>query len=146
MRWRTFEIQREPGFRLNLIDLFLIVALVAASVAWSIVFPYQYLFLLPIYVGGSFFLFCNVFRIGNRMEMPWYVTFVVITVYGFSQSEWSNGLSSSIESSVDPMTARSAASSSGSVPCLVTIMNEPARFFGGPCIQKTGVLFRLSCG
>lgn len=88
VRWLTFEIQREPGFRLNLIDVFLVAALVAASAAWYIVFPYQYLFLLPIYIGGSFFLFCNVFRIGNRMEVPWYVTFVVITAYGFTRPEF----------------------------------------------------------
>lgn len=85
MRWLTFEIQREPGFRLNLLDLMLISVLIAASAAWYAVFPDQYLYLLPLYVGGSFFLFCNVFRIGNRMEVPWYVTFVALTVYGFTQ-------------------------------------------------------------
>ena len=85
MRWLTFEIQREPGFRLNLLDLILISVLIAASAAWYAVFPDQYLYLLPLYVGGSFFLFCNVFRIGNRLEVPWYVTFVAFTVYGFAQ-------------------------------------------------------------
>ena len=88
MKWLTFEIQREPGFRLNLIDLILIAALIAASIAWGSVFPDQHLYLLPLYVGGSFFLFCNVFRIGNRTEIPWYVVFVAITVYGFTQPEF----------------------------------------------------------
>lgn len=88
MKWLTFEIQREPGFRLNLTDLILIAALVGASAAWWAVFPAQYLFLLPIYVGASFFLFCNVFRIGNRTEVPWYLTFVAITAYGFTVEEF----------------------------------------------------------
>ena len=88
MKWRTFEIQREPGFRFNLIDLSLIAALVAASTAWYALFPEDYLYLLPLYVGASFFLFCNVFRIGNRTEMPWYVTFVAITAYGFTRPEF----------------------------------------------------------
>ncbi len=88
MKWLTFEIQHEPGFRFNLTDLILITALVAASAGWYAVFPEHYLYLLPLYVGASFFLFCNVFRIGNRMEPPWYLTFVALTVYGFMQSEF----------------------------------------------------------
>jgi hypothetical protein len=88
MKWRTFEIQREPGFRFNLIDLVLILALVAASAGWYALFDSDYLYLLPLYVGGSFFLFCNVFRIGNRMEVPWYLAFVALTAYGMRQPEF----------------------------------------------------------
>ena len=88
MKWRTFEIQREPGFRFNLIDLALIAALTAVTLYWRALFPEQHLYLLPVYVGGSFFLFCNVFRIGNRMEPPWYMCFVALTVYGFTQPEF----------------------------------------------------------
>jgi hypothetical protein len=88
MKWLTFEVQREPGFRFNLIDLTLITTLVAVSAGWYAVFPEQHLYLLPLYVGGSFFLFCNVFRIGNRMEPPWYLCFVALTVYGFTQPEF----------------------------------------------------------
>lgn len=85
MKWRTFEVQREPGFRLNLTDLLLIAAVLAASAAWWAVFPEQHLYLLPVYVAGSFFLFCNVFRIGNRTEIPWYLAFVALTLHGFTQ-------------------------------------------------------------
>ena len=88
MKWLTFKIQREPGFRFNLIDLLLILALLAMSIGWRTVFPDQHLYLLPLYIGGSFFLFCNVFRIGNRMEPPWYMSFIVLTVYGFTQPEF----------------------------------------------------------
>lgn len=88
MKWLTFKIQRAPGFRFNLTDFILIAVLIAVTLGWRAVFPVQHLYLLPLYVGGSFFLFCNVFRIGNRMEVPWYLTFVVLTVYGFSQAEF----------------------------------------------------------
>lgn len=88
MKWRTFEIQREPGFRFNLIDLSLILALVAASAGWRALFADDYLYLLPLYVGGSFFLFCNVFRIGNRLEVAWSLVFVALTAYGLRQSDF----------------------------------------------------------
>lgn len=88
MKWLTFEIQRAPGFRFNLIDCILIASLVVVSAGWYAVFPVQYLYLLPLYVGASFFLFCNVFRIGNRLEIPWYLTFVALMLYGFKQDEF----------------------------------------------------------
>ncbi len=88
MKWRTFEIQREPGFRFNLLDLLLILALVAASGGWYALFADDYLYLLPLYVGGSFFLFCNVFRIGNRLELLWSLAFVALTAYGLGQADF----------------------------------------------------------
>lgn len=88
MKWRTFEIQREPGFRFNLIDLSLLLALVAASAGWYTMFDDDYLYLLPLYVGESFFLFCNVFRLGNRLEVPWSLAFVALTVYGMRQPDF----------------------------------------------------------
>jgi len=88
MKWLTFSVQREPGFRINLTDLLLITALVTASIGWHAHFPEQHLYLLPLYVGGSFFLFCNVFRVGNRVEPPWYIAFVLLVLYGFSQPEF----------------------------------------------------------
>ncbi|MCW9000900.1 MAG: hypothetical protein OQK04_19470, partial [Kangiellaceae bacterium] len=36
---------------------------------------------IPLYLGVSFFSFCNIFRIGNRMEPFWYVPFTLITGY-----------------------------------------------------------------
>ena len=88
MRWQTFDIQREPGFRLNLIDLLLILAILTVCMLWWRLFPYQGLYLLPAYVGISFFTFCNIFRIGNRLEAPWHLTFTALAVYGFSQSDF----------------------------------------------------------
>ena len=37
--------------------------------------PDSNMYWLPPYVGLSFFLFCNVFRIGSRMEIFWYMPF-----------------------------------------------------------------------
>jgi len=35
--------------------------------------------LLPAYLGLTFFLFCNVFRVGNRLEIFWCVPFLPYT-------------------------------------------------------------------
>ena len=34
MKWLTFEILPEPGFRFNLIDFLLIAALIAVTLVW----------------------------------------------------------------------------------------------------------------
>ncbi|MBW2193044.1 MAG: hypothetical protein JRF27_04555 [Deltaproteobacteria bacterium] len=52
---------------------------------WASYFLYRlnpggFFFLVPLYVGLSFFMFCNLFRIGNRLESVWYVPFVIITL------------------------------------------------------------------
>jgi len=77
MKWRTFKIKREPGFRINLIDIGFIVALSTLSAVCKWLLPDSTLFLLPIYLAVSFFLFCNVFRIGNRLEPLWYIPFTI---------------------------------------------------------------------
>ncbi len=90
MKWLTFEIQREPGFRFNLIDLLLILALLAITYGLYRAAPDSHFVWLPLYVGASFFLFCNVFRIGNRMEVFWYLPFVVVVlcVHGRPEIFW----------------------------------------------------------
>ena len=90
MKWLTFEIQREPGFRFNLIDLILLLAVAAAALALQQVSPGSHLIWLPPYVGFSFFLFCNVFRIGNRMEVFWYVPFLTLALcaHGYPNLFW----------------------------------------------------------
>ncbi len=78
MKWLTFEIQRAPGFRFNLIDLTLLLLL--GSLAWWMqgAMPESTLFAVPLYVGLTFFLFCNIFRIGNRLERFWYLPFIPV--------------------------------------------------------------------
>jgi hypothetical protein len=76
----TFRIKRSPGFRLNLTDLILIGILIGLSVFIHGITTDYYYYLLPIYLGVTFFLFCNIFRVGNRVEPWWYITFLIITV------------------------------------------------------------------
>lgn len=78
MKW-TFDIQKAPGFRLNLIDMMLIAFLLAVSAAVFFCYPHGFYWAIPLYLGASFFLFCNVFRIGTRLEAPWWIMFLAIT-------------------------------------------------------------------
>ena len=87
MKWLTFEIQREPGFRLNLIDLGLLACVAGITIGLRAWIPGSVLVWLPLYVAFSFFLFCNVFRIGNRLEVLWYVPFVAIVLGTFRRPE-----------------------------------------------------------
>jgi len=72
---------------LNLIDIAILISVSLLSWFGSDAFSDHYLYLIPIYVGFSFFLFCNVFRIGNRLEPIWYVPFVLLTLYGLARPE-----------------------------------------------------------
>ena len=87
MSMRLFSVKHEPGFRFNLGDLLLLLFLGGISVLAYRVSTFNYYYLLPVYVGASFFLFCNVFRIGNRPEAVWYVTFVVLCAFMFGRPE-----------------------------------------------------------
>ena len=87
MKWFTFDIQNEPGFRFNLIDLFLILSLLLVSCFLYRLDPTGFFYWIPLYVGLSFFQFCNLFRIGNRMESFWYIPFVLITLLSFNRPD-----------------------------------------------------------
>lgn len=81
MKWLTFKVRREPGFRFNLLDLIFIALLCAAALALRLAMPDLSLYAIPLYVGFTFFLFCNVFRIGNRTEAWWYIPFGLVAVF-----------------------------------------------------------------
>jgi hypothetical protein len=72
MRFRIYRSQQEPGFRLSLADLAIGVAMVTTSyvlvgtTAWELA-P------LPIHAYLTFFCFCNIFRIGRKQEVVWWV-------------------------------------------------------------------------
>ncbi|MFC1857043.1 hypothetical protein ACFL9U_03335 [Thermodesulfobacteriota bacterium] len=87
MKWTTFRVQKEPGFRFNLIDFLLIAFLVLTSYFLYKFSPVKYYFLLPLYIGFTFFLFCNVFRIGNNLEHVWYVPFLFISIVTYSNPD-----------------------------------------------------------
>ncbi len=66
-----------PGFRISLVDGFVIGACIIFTV-WALVnaIP-QYLALLPAVVFFHFFLFCNVFRVRRKYELIWAGFFIV---------------------------------------------------------------------
>lgn len=80
MKWLTFKVQQEPGFRFNLIDLVFILALLCLSFAAKVAAPDLSLYAIPIYLGCTFFQFCNVFRISHRTEALWYAPFAAIAM------------------------------------------------------------------
>jgi hypothetical protein len=87
MKRLTFKIQHEPGFRFNLTDLLLILFLFLVSCTLYKLDPSGFFYLLPLYVGLSFFMFCNLFRIGDRLEAAWYIPFIIITVFSFNRPD-----------------------------------------------------------
>jgi hypothetical protein len=83
MKWLTFKKQIEPGFRFNLIDLIFLVFLIVLSYLIFTITQEKGFYLLPLYIGLTFFLFCNVFRIGNSLEPFWYIPFLITFWAGF---------------------------------------------------------------
>jgi len=84
-------VRHEAGFRLNLVDIMLLT--VVGLLSWfgrealSDPFAEHHQYLIPVYVGLSFFLCCNVFRIGNRLEAIWYIPFVGLSLYGLTRPD-----------------------------------------------------------
>lgn len=87
MKWLTFKKQTEPGFRFNLTDLIIIIILIASSYIIFSITQDKGFYMLPLYIGITFFIFCNVFRIGNNTEPFWYVPFVITFLIGFYTME-----------------------------------------------------------
>ena len=87
MKWLTFDVQREPGFRLNLTDLLFISLLLSVSGALHMVAMPLALTGLVLYLGLTFFLFCNVFRITNKLESYWFIPFALVAAWGVAWGE-----------------------------------------------------------
>lgn len=68
-----------PGFRMDAVDAIFIglLILLAAGIRAKIG-NFGGFWFIPLYLGLSFFLFCNVFRIGNRLEPIWYLPFTLL--------------------------------------------------------------------
>ena len=78
---KALKIKRTPGFRFNLIDAVFLIFLGALSYLLFQIDDEGGFGFIPIYLGISFFCFCNIFRIGNKMEPFWYIPFTLITGY-----------------------------------------------------------------
>ncbi len=70
-----------PGFRMDRVDGLFIGVLIALCGLLQGFTGVVELALIPLYLGLTFFLFCNVFRIGNTLESLWYVPFTVIAAW-----------------------------------------------------------------
>ncbi len=87
MKWLTFKVQKEPGFRLNLTDLLLLALLALVSMGVYLAVPGTGLHYIPLYVGVTFFLFCNVFRLRQRLEAVWFVPFTLYAALALARME-----------------------------------------------------------
>ena len=64
-----------PGFRMDRVDVIFLIFLVTLSATITATIGEPAFALIPVYLGFTFFLFCNVFRIGNKLEPLWYLPF-----------------------------------------------------------------------
>src|SRR6516165_1011507 len=65
-----------PGFRLSVVDVFVLVGGTATSIALSMnVWWWGF---VPAFVLGHFFLFCNVIRMARPLELVWAGMFVAL--------------------------------------------------------------------
>ena len=85
------KVQKEAGFRLNLVDILFIALLLSASYyLHEVLGSKENLYLLPLYVGLTFFLFCNVFRLRTQDELIWTLFFLSTSAitFNFFHENW----------------------------------------------------------
>lgn len=84
MKFQIFKVQKEAGFRINLVDILFIMLLISASMfIYKEIGSLDNIYLLPLYIGFTFFLFCNVFRLTTKYELIWTLVFSVVTAISF---------------------------------------------------------------
>ena len=91
MKFQIFKVQKEKGFRINLVDIVFIMLLIGASMfIYKEIGYLDNIYLLPLYVGFTFFLFCNVFRLTTKYELIWTVVFAIVTAISlhFFSENW----------------------------------------------------------
>ncbi len=84
MKFLTFKVQKEPGFRFNLTDLiFIILLILLSALIYHFLGTYYLFFLLPLYIGFTFFLFCNIFRVKTKIELIWITLFFISSIISY---------------------------------------------------------------
>ena len=74
-----FKITKKTSY---LMDAVFILSILFVSFAiYDYIGNYQKLYLIPIYIGFSFFLFSNIFKLSNKQESLWYTPTIVIFLY-----------------------------------------------------------------
>jgi hypothetical protein len=74
------DIKSRKGLRIIVPNYLPLGFIGLASVAMFYYLPGTYYFLIPLYIGLTFYLFCNIIRVGNFQELIWYSVFIAITV------------------------------------------------------------------
>jgi hypothetical protein len=87
MKWLTFKYRYEPGVRINLMDILLLFVVSLASYILYLIIPEPRVFLMPLYIGVTFFLFCTVFKVTWYDEVFWYLPFAIIMPYALLNVE-----------------------------------------------------------
>ena len=59
------------------------IIVLCAAFGLHLLMPGTLYFLVPLYIGMTFYIFCNVFRVGNAPEAVWYTVFIAVTLFAF---------------------------------------------------------------
>ena len=87
---KKLKVRKEPGFRFSIADAcFIFTGILATILLWY--YCRSIMFLCPMVIC-HFFLFCNVFRIGQKLEYIWSIIFVVNVLFWLNMAalEWYN--------------------------------------------------------
>ena len=85
------KVKKEAGFRINLVDILFIGLLIFSSYyLYNLLGSMENLYILPLYVGFTFFLFCNVFRLRTKDEFLWTLFFLLVSTitFNFFRENW----------------------------------------------------------
>ena len=85
------KVKKEAGFRINLVDIIFIGLLGSTSYyLYTVLGDKDNLYLLPLYMGFTFFLFCNVFRLRTKEELIWTLFFLLSAsiTFNFFYAHW----------------------------------------------------------
>lgn len=78
----TNTMNCEPGFRLSLTDI--IILIIGAAVSAVFALNDSIMSVIVVFVVGHFFLFCNVFRISRPSELIWAAVFLFLSALTFT--------------------------------------------------------------
>ncbi len=71
---------KRQGLKRLVPDYLIYMIIIGAALGLNKLMPGTFYFLVPLYIGITFYLFCNVFRVGNAPEALWYTVFIAVTL------------------------------------------------------------------
>jgi hypothetical protein len=81
MKLHIFERRLQHGFRVNLLDIAFIVAVLVGAFFLYVATSDEVIAFIPVHLCAVFFLFCNVFRVRTRHELVWVVSYAASAIY-----------------------------------------------------------------